>query len=258
MSNKSSQLDYIPTSLLKSCADTFSLLISHLANLSFSQATFPTNFKLALISPLLKNLVCQNLILPISGPFLILIQLAKFWNDLLLHAFSPTYLFLPVSVLFSLRTANSTLLKQLCSNLQTTSWKISTLGRLLFSLLLIRRQLLILLTTPHSFTGLNIHLVYPVLSSLGLNHICFLAHLLLKLIRRHRPLPPYSQVYLRALFWVHFFLFFLSRRLQTSLILARPVTIWFLSINTLTTPNFILAQTRLLSYLRLLPSNHAP
>ena len=55
MSNKSSQLDYIPTSLLKSCADTFSLLISHLANLSFSQATFPTNFKLALISPLLKK-----------------------------------------------------------------------------------------------------------------------------------------------------------------------------------------------------------
>ena len=55
MSNKSSQLDYIPTSLLKSCADTFSLLISHLANLSFSQATFPTSFKLALISPLLKK-----------------------------------------------------------------------------------------------------------------------------------------------------------------------------------------------------------
>ena len=55
MSNKSSQLDYIPTSLLKSGADTFSLLISHLANLSFSQATFPTNFKLALISPLLKK-----------------------------------------------------------------------------------------------------------------------------------------------------------------------------------------------------------
>ena len=55
MSNKSSQLDYIPTSLLKSCASTFSLLISHLANLSFSQATFPTKFKLALISPLLKK-----------------------------------------------------------------------------------------------------------------------------------------------------------------------------------------------------------
>ena len=47
--------DYIPTSHLKSCADTFSLLISHLANLSFSQATFPTSFKFALISPLLKK-----------------------------------------------------------------------------------------------------------------------------------------------------------------------------------------------------------
>ena len=55
MSNKSSQLDYIPTSLLKSCADIFSILSSHLANLSFTQATFPSNFKLALISPLLKK-----------------------------------------------------------------------------------------------------------------------------------------------------------------------------------------------------------
>ena len=27
------------------------------------------------------------------------------------------------------------------------------------------------------------------------------------------PLPPYSQAYLKALFWVNFFLFFLSRRL---------------------------------------------
>ena len=55
MSNKSSQLDYIPTSLVKSCADTFSIIISHLANLSFTQATFPSKFKLALISPLLKK-----------------------------------------------------------------------------------------------------------------------------------------------------------------------------------------------------------
>ena len=42
MSNKLSQLDYIPTSLLKSCADIFSILISHLANLPFTQATFPS------------------------------------------------------------------------------------------------------------------------------------------------------------------------------------------------------------------------
>ena len=55
MSNISSPLDYIPTSLLKSGADTFSILISHLANLFFTQATFPSKFKLALISPLLKK-----------------------------------------------------------------------------------------------------------------------------------------------------------------------------------------------------------
>ena len=56
MSNKSSPFDYIPTSLLKSCADTFSILISHLANLSFTQVTFPSKFKLALISPLLNKI----------------------------------------------------------------------------------------------------------------------------------------------------------------------------------------------------------
>ena len=55
MSNKSSPLDYIPTSLLKSCAGTFSFLISHLANLSFYQANFPSKFKHALIAPLLKK-----------------------------------------------------------------------------------------------------------------------------------------------------------------------------------------------------------
>ena len=55
MSNKSSQLDYIPTSLMKTCADTFSVLISHLANLLFTQATFPSKFQLALISPLLRK-----------------------------------------------------------------------------------------------------------------------------------------------------------------------------------------------------------
>ena len=77
MSNKSSPLDYIPTSLLKSCADTFSILISHLANLSLSQATFPSKFKLALITPLLKNLVCQNRISRISGRFPIWIPSEK-------------------------------------------------------------------------------------------------------------------------------------------------------------------------------------
>ena len=52
---KSSPVDYIPTSLIKSCSSVFSVLISTLANLSFSQGTFPSTFKFAVVSPLLKK-----------------------------------------------------------------------------------------------------------------------------------------------------------------------------------------------------------
>ena len=53
---KSSPLDFIPTSLLKSCSGVFSLLIStRLANLSFSQGVFPTMFKVAQVTPILKK-----------------------------------------------------------------------------------------------------------------------------------------------------------------------------------------------------------
>ena len=41
--------------LFQSMSSKFSILISHLANLSFTQATFPSKFKLGLISPLLKK-----------------------------------------------------------------------------------------------------------------------------------------------------------------------------------------------------------
>ena len=46
MSSKSSPLDYIPISLPRPCTDTFSILITHLANLFFTQAIFPSKFKL--------------------------------------------------------------------------------------------------------------------------------------------------------------------------------------------------------------------
>jgi len=52
---KSSRNDFIPTSLLKSCAGVFSELIAYLANLSFSQGCFPARFKTAIITPLLKK-----------------------------------------------------------------------------------------------------------------------------------------------------------------------------------------------------------
>ena len=53
--NKSSPLDFVPTCLLKSCRSTFSEIIAILANLSFSQGQFPSSFKLASVTPLIKK-----------------------------------------------------------------------------------------------------------------------------------------------------------------------------------------------------------
>ena len=55
MPGKLSPLDFVPTPLIKSCADIFAPIISHLANLSFTEGKFPTGFKLAQITPILKK-----------------------------------------------------------------------------------------------------------------------------------------------------------------------------------------------------------
>jgi hypothetical protein len=47
MPSKSSPLDFIPTSLIKSCSKAFAHIIARLANLSFEHATFPAQFKTA-------------------------------------------------------------------------------------------------------------------------------------------------------------------------------------------------------------------
>ena len=52
---KSSSLDFIPTSMLKSCSSVFVPLITSLANLSFNQGQFPSPYKLAHVTPLLKK-----------------------------------------------------------------------------------------------------------------------------------------------------------------------------------------------------------
>jgi hypothetical protein len=52
---KSSPVDHIPPSLIKSCSAVFSELISVLANLSFREGHFPTVFKHASVTPLLKK-----------------------------------------------------------------------------------------------------------------------------------------------------------------------------------------------------------
>jgi len=67
MSPKSSPLDFIPTSLIKSCSGAFAHIITRLANLSFSQSTFPHQFKIAQVTPLLKNAALTLLTLPVTG-----------------------------------------------------------------------------------------------------------------------------------------------------------------------------------------------
>lgn len=52
---KSSDLDPIPTILLKSCIDVLVTPITSLVNLSFSEGSFPSHFKTAHVSPLLKK-----------------------------------------------------------------------------------------------------------------------------------------------------------------------------------------------------------
>jgi hypothetical protein len=53
--NKTSLLDYIHTSVLKSCSDVITPLIVRLANLLFAEGQFPDRFKVAQVTPLLKK-----------------------------------------------------------------------------------------------------------------------------------------------------------------------------------------------------------
>jgi len=55
MPGKSSPVDNIPTSVIKSCADVFAPLIARLATLSFQEGVFPTVYKSAHVTPLLKK-----------------------------------------------------------------------------------------------------------------------------------------------------------------------------------------------------------
>ena len=55
MPAKSSPLDSIPTSVLKSCVELFAPLIARLAGLCFEEGVFPARYKMACVTPLLKK-----------------------------------------------------------------------------------------------------------------------------------------------------------------------------------------------------------
>ena len=55
LKNKSSKFDFVPTALLKECAQFFAQPIAHLANLSFTQSIFPQQLKTGCVRPILKT-----------------------------------------------------------------------------------------------------------------------------------------------------------------------------------------------------------
>ena len=156
MSNKSLPFDYIPILLQKPCADTFSILTSHLANISFTQATFPSKFKLALISLLLKKSGLPKSDLANFRPISNLNTIGETLERLALTRFFPHISKSPSFHLYSLLIANFIPWRLHCLNLQTISWKTLTLENLQFSLLWIWPQPLIIWTTLHFFINFSI------------------------------------------------------------------------------------------------------
>lgn len=55
MKSKTSPLDIVPVSVIKECADLFSPVIARLANITFTQGRFPSDYKTAQVMPLLKK-----------------------------------------------------------------------------------------------------------------------------------------------------------------------------------------------------------
>src|ERR1700761_27844 len=54
---KLSPVDSFPSTIIKSCSQSFSIIISHLANISLTRGHFPTCFKTAQINPFSKNII---------------------------------------------------------------------------------------------------------------------------------------------------------------------------------------------------------
>ena len=113
LSLKFSPLDAFPSSLIKQCPRSFSAIISNLANLSFSQGLFPTNYKIAQVTPLQKNLTLTLTIRPTTDQSPTCTPFPKSWNDWPYHAYNHSFFHPPTSTLSNLHTENSTPLKHL-------------------------------------------------------------------------------------------------------------------------------------------------
>src|SRR5688572_19321322 len=112
---KSSPMDFIPTPLIVSCSDVFSHLIAHLANLSFAEGCFPSCFKSALVTPLLKKPELDTSNLSNFRPISNLNNISKILERLFLRVSRNTSLLLLTSAVISQLTAKGIPLKLLLS-----------------------------------------------------------------------------------------------------------------------------------------------
>jgi hypothetical protein len=133
---KTSSVDYIRTSLTKSCPAVFSHLFCILANLSFSQGVFPSMFKAASVTPLIKKAGLYDdfpaNFRPISN--LNNVPVSKLSERLFLYRLQPQILVSPYfDHLYNLHTDLITQLKPLFYSASITSTRLLIIANLHYS-----------------------------------------------------------------------------------------------------------------------------
>ena len=86
---KTSPTDVIPTSLLKVFSEELSLMIAHVANVSFAAARYPSSMKLGQVTPLLKMSGLDTDDFKNFRPITNLITISKIIERLALHRLRP-------------------------------------------------------------------------------------------------------------------------------------------------------------------------
>ena len=192
------------------------LPISHLANLSFTQATFPSKFKLALISPLLKKPGLLKSDLANFKPISNLNTIGKILERLALSRFFPhiskSPSFSPLQYVYRKFHSTETALLKLTNDIMETidSGKIKILTALDMSAAFDTLDHITLLHRLQHTFGLSGYVISWIRSYLT-DRSSFV-----KIDSSSSLPPPYSQACLRALFSVRYFLSFSYHQLQMS------------------------------------------
>jgi hypothetical protein len=132
--SKTLPVDYIATSLIKSCPAVFSHLICTLANLSFSQGVFPSMFKAASVTPLIKKAGLDEDTPANFRPISNLKNISKLIEQIFLCRLPPQILGSPhFDHLYSLHTDHSIQLKPLFYSASITSTKLLITANLHYS-----------------------------------------------------------------------------------------------------------------------------